>query len=78
MTETVVLSKRMIEYPECGVCDNNRRHPPGAPHKVNGQYFESEGDLNTPMPLDIAKLKHRRASVRAAVTRHRDKQRVTA
>lgn len=71
--------RQTIEYPTCTVCTPHRQHPEGAPHLIEGQYFEmlSTSQL-APMDPFEAKAEHRRASVRAAVQRLRLKEKQQA
>ena len=64
---------RYIDYPVCPICSGSRKHPEGAPHLIDGQYFEVIGAELKPLDRDTAKAEHRRASVRAAVQRFRTK-----
>lgn len=65
--------KQRIEHPICATCDPHRQHPVGAPHLINGSYFEELAGVMSPLPVHEAKAEHRRASVREAVRRLRAK-----
>lgn len=73
----MVFMGQRIEHPRCTKCSPERSHPEGAPHFIDGAYFEERGETLAPLPLHEAKAEHRRASVRAAVRRLRAKSQPT-
>lgn len=69
-------ARSYIIYPLCTRCNPAREHPEGAPHIINQCYYEERVDGSLARLSDeVAKKEHRRASVRGAVARYRERLR---
>lgn len=72
-------ARSYISYPVCTRCIPHRSHPPGAPHIINECYYEERVDGSLArLSEEVGKKEHRRASVRGAVARYRERLRSTS